>query len=119
MHIFELLAEEKIRAAEREGAFDNLPGAGKPLALDDDRLVPEELRAGYRILKNAGFVPPEIDARKEALSLQKLITVTTDEEARKRALTRLALIETCLGSRGTLVSRSPYYDRIVERLNRE
>ena len=63
---FELVVEERIREAIRAGAFDDLPGAGKPLVLDDDRMVPEDVRMAYRILKNAGFVPPELETRKEA-----------------------------------------------------
>ena len=117
MTAFDLIAEEKIREAMRAGEFDDLPGAGKPLALDDDRLIPEDLRMAYRILRNAGFVPPEIEARKEAASLRELIAATTDDAARRRALARLALIETRLEARGDSLSRaSRYYDRIVERL---
>jgi len=54
------IAERKIAEAIARGEFDNLPGAGKPLELDDDALVPEELRVANRILRNAGFVPPQI-----------------------------------------------------------
>jgi hypothetical protein len=55
------LVERRIQAAIARGEFDNLPGAGRPLALDDDRLVPEELRVACRLLKNAGVVPPELE----------------------------------------------------------
>ena len=51
------IAEERIQAAIRRGELDNLPGAGKPLPLDDDLLVPPEARIANRILKNAGLVP--------------------------------------------------------------
>jgi len=54
------LVEHRIQAAIARGEFDNLPGAWRPLDLDDDRLVPEELRVAYRLLKNAGYVPPEL-----------------------------------------------------------
>jgi hypothetical protein len=37
----EALAEQRIEQAQCESAFDDLPGAGRPLTLDDDRLVPE------------------------------------------------------------------------------
>ncbi len=37
------------------GAFEGLAGFGKPLPKDDAAYVPEELRMGYRIMKNAGF----------------------------------------------------------------
>lgn len=58
----EELVERRIEEARRQGAFDDLPGSGRPLELDDDRLVPEELRMAYRILKNAGLAPPEVEA---------------------------------------------------------
>ena len=47
MTIFGLehIAEAQDREATRAGAFDNLPGSGRPLDLDDDRLVPEDLAA--------------------------------------------------------------------------
>jgi len=54
------LVERRIQSAIARGEFDDLPGAGRPLALDDDALVPEELRVAYRLLKNAGDVPPEL-----------------------------------------------------------
>jgi hypothetical protein len=56
---YETLIEQRIREAEARGEFDDLPGAGRPLDLDDDLLVPEDLRVAHRILKNAGYVPPE------------------------------------------------------------
>lgn len=58
---FAAIVERRIAEAMARGEFDRLPGAGKPLALDDDPLVPEEMRVAYRILKNAGFVPPELE----------------------------------------------------------
>ncbi len=55
-----LIAERKIAEAIANGELDGLPGAGKPLDLDDDPLVPEDLRMAYRILKNAGYAPAEV-----------------------------------------------------------
>lgn len=54
------LVERRIAAAIARGELDDLPGAGKPLPLDDDALVSDDLRMALRILKNAGFVPPEL-----------------------------------------------------------
>jgi len=47
--MLESIAERRIGEAVANGELDNLPGAGKPLELDDDALVPEELRCAYRI----------------------------------------------------------------------
>lgn len=69
MSLLDLLAEQRIAQAMDEGLFDDLEGAGKPLPEEDLSMVPEELRAGYRILKNSGFIPPELEMRKEAIAL--------------------------------------------------
>ena len=60
-----------IAEAIARGELDDLPGAGRPLDLDDDALVPEELRLAYRILKNAGFVPAELETLKEMASSKR------------------------------------------------
>ncbi len=62
---FHTLVEQRVAQAMADGLFDNLPGQGQPLKLDDDALVPEEYRAGFRLLKANGFAPPWIEARRE------------------------------------------------------
>ena len=97
---WDALVEAKIEEARQAGVFDNLPGAGKPLDLTEDKLVPEDIRMAYRILKNAGFVPVEIEERREAASLRKLVAATGDTPERRRALAKLALLEARLETRG-------------------
>ncbi|MCD6014971.1 MAG: molecular chaperone DnaJ [Solirubrobacterales bacterium] len=82
------LAESKIRAAIARGEFDDLPGNGKPLQLEDLSRVPAELRMGYKLLRNAGCLPPELEARKEAARLGALLDATGDANERAR-LSRL------------------------------
>lgn len=79
-----IIAEEKIREAQREGTFDNLPGAGKPLPPDDLAGVPAELRMGYRMLKNAGVIPEEMQLRKEMVTLEELLRRCRDEGERAK-----------------------------------
>jgi hypothetical protein len=107
---FDLLAERKIEEALARGDLDNLPGAGRPLDLDDDPLVPEDVRAAYRILKNSGFVPPEVDHIREIAELERILVHQSEAEeaARVRAVKRLALLKTRIEQR--------YYDRVLERL---
>ena len=62
MLALELIAEKKIAEALARGDFDDLPGRGRPLDLEEDPLVPEDLRMAYRILRNAGYVPEEVRA---------------------------------------------------------
>ena len=118
MLIFDQLCERRIEEALARGEFDNLPGAGAPLALDDDALVPEELRAAYRLLKNAGYVPPEVTARKQAASLRSLIAGLEDEGDRRRAQLKLQLLSLQLsaGGRGALDAESRYGGLVLDRL---
>ena len=119
LRALDALAEARIEEAMREGAFDDLPGAGRPLALDDDLLVPKELRAAYRVLKNAGFVPPEIETRRERAHLAALIAALDDDEARRRALVKLALIDARLEAGARRGPRNRSYEAgIVARLGR-
>jgi hypothetical protein len=80
---FARIAEERIREAQREGAFDNLPGSGKPLVLEDLSMVPEDLRMSYHILKNAQVLPPEAELLKEIHTLQDLLKYVEDESERR------------------------------------
>ncbi|MED4163496.1 DUF1992 domain-containing protein [Halalkalibacterium halodurans] len=74
------LAEERIQKAIKEGAFDDLEGKGKPLTFEEDQGVPEELRLSYKILKNAGFVPKEVEAQKEIIQLKQFVEACVDPD---------------------------------------
>jgi len=80
--MLDFIAEQRIAEAIANGDLDDLPGSGKPLELDDDSLLPEELRLAYRILKNAGFVPPEIESLKGSMAERKLVLLRARIEAR-------------------------------------
>jgi DnaJ homologue, subfamily C, member 28, conserved domain len=112
------VAEERIQEAMRRGDFDNLPGAGRPLLLDDDPLVPAEVRAAHRILKNAGLVPVEILERREIADLETRLPSLKDDSERSRVLSRLALLRLRLGPRraGRLARNACYECRIMEKL---
>ncbi|MGP4079858.1 J-domain-containing protein [Pseudalkalibacillus sp. R45] len=83
------IAEEKIKVALQKGEFENLPGKGKPLPKDDLTGVPDELRLSYKILKNGGFVPPEVQLKKEMVTLEELIAVCRDDKERSGLTQRL------------------------------
>lgn len=57
--------EEHIRRAIEQGKFDNLPGEGKPLTLDDNPYEDPEWRMAYRMLRESGYSLPWIESRKE------------------------------------------------------
>jgi len=83
MGIMETIAENRIRAAQDEGFFNNLPGRGKPLSLDDDSGVPEDLRLSFKILKNAGCLPIEVELNRQVYNLRQMLGTTIDETTRK------------------------------------
>ncbi len=64
LRTFESAIDQQVREAEQAGLLSNLPGAGKPMNLDDDKHVPDELRVGFRMLKSAGYAPPWIELQK-------------------------------------------------------
>ena len=88
MWLLDQWAERHILDAQRKGEFDGLPGSGEPLTLDDDSHVPPELRAGYRLLKNAGCLPPELEHRKEAVMLNDLLKGVQESDPRYAELSR-------------------------------
>lgn len=96
MICFEKIAERRIVEAIREGAFDNLPGAGKPLKLEDDSHLPEDLRIAYKILKNAGFVPPEVALQKEIATVEDVLAGMEDTKVKYRQLKKLNFLITKL-----------------------
>lgn len=65
--------EDEIRRATESGLFDNLPGKGQPLRLDDNPFEDPDWRLAYRALKNAGYSLPWIEQRREILAQQDLI----------------------------------------------
>jgi hypothetical protein len=97
------LIESRIRDAHERGAFDDLPGAGRPLPEEDLVGVPQDLRVAYRILRNAGCVPPEIDALRDvdALIARAGRELRGPAEAtRARAGRRLLALTLALEARG-------------------
>lgn len=95
----ESLVDQQIRAAEEEGQFKDLAGAGKPLKLDDDTHIPEELRAGFRMLKNAGAAPPWIELQQ---------TIRADQAALDRWVTQANARWERLGSQQRTLLREEY-----------
>lgn len=122
MWLLDQWAERHISDAQRKGEFDNLPGSGEPLVLDDDSHIAPELRAGYRLLKNAGCLPPELEQRREAVELTDLLKGIRKDDPRHGELSRrLALIELKLRQSGmnTDFLHGEYCERLMQRINEE
>ena len=86
---FTKIVEERIRKAQRNGEFKNLAGSGKPLALQEDRHIAEELRLSYKILKNADCLPPEVELNKEIERTEDLLRGMEETAEKYRILKKL------------------------------
>lgn len=84
---YESWIDRQIREAMERGAFDNLPGAGKPLNLDDDpqwwlksKIADEDL---------AALLPTPLALRREVEALNDTLAVVSDEREVRALLTDL------------------------------
>ena len=75
---FRRIAEGRIREAMEQGVFENLPGAGKPLDLEEYFNTPEDRRMAFSILKNANCPPPEVELLKEVARLEQAVAETAE-----------------------------------------
>lgn len=71
MDFIRKIAEDKIESAMKDGQFDNLYYKGKPIDLDRYFQLPPHLRMTYELLKNSGFLPPEISLKKNIEELKE------------------------------------------------
>lgn len=122
LYIFQKIAEERIREAMERGELDNLPGAGQPQTLEDDSNLPPELRIAYKVLKNAGFTPPELDLRQQIYQAEELLDQAPDEKSRYQALKRLNFLSMKLSTlrpQSALLDEHRYASRVLERLDKK
>lgn len=117
--ILKKLAEKKIKEAQERGEFDNLSGRGKPLDFTEWDRVPEELRMAYKILKNAGFSPPEVELKKEIARIEDLLDSALDEQEKYRQIKKLNFLVTKLNMMRpvpiNLEKDQRYYAKIVNQ----
>lgn len=120
MDFFIRIAENRILEALEAGLFDDLPGKGKPLKLEDDSHVPPELRMAYKIMKMADCLPPELEMRKEIVRLQDLVASLPDEAEKLKQMRRLNFFVMKLGlmrKMSPLLEEHDFYNpKILERL---
>lgn len=120
---FDKIAEKKIREAIDNGEFDDLPGKGKPLRLEDDRHVPQDIRLAHKILKNADCLPPELEIRKEICTIEELLDGIKDTKEKYKQIKKLNYLIMKLN----MSRRSPldleknqvYYEKLVEKMGKK
>ncbi len=119
---FEKIVEERIKQAQRKGDFQNLSGAGRPLRMEDDFNIPEDLRMAYKVLKNADLVPPEIELKKEILQTEDLLAGMQDAAEKYKMLQKLNLLIMKFNAlrQGCIEFDAPqkYFGKLVDRIGK-
>lgn len=117
---FEKLIESRIKKAEAQGAFKNLPGSGKPLPLEDNQHIPEDLRMAHKVLKNADCLPPEVQLRKEIRTTEDLLASMPDTVQKYRTVKKLNFLILKLNAmrdaNAAYEIPQRYYGEVVDRL---
>jgi hypothetical protein len=123
MNFMDFIAERRIIAAIDRGELSDLPGQGAPLDLDDGALIPETLRMAYRILRNAGFVPPEVETLRTIGDLERSIEDLPEGTPRSHALHKLQLLRFRLDTSGRqqniLHAGSRYAQKLLSRFEEQ
>ena len=116
----ERIAEERIREAMQRGEFQNLPGSGQPLELEEDRHIPDDLRLAYKVLKNADCLPPELELKKEIKTAEELLVSLEHESEKYRQIKKINYLVMKLNAmrKGSVQweEKQRYYEKIVDRV---
>ena len=116
-----LIADRKISEAIQKGQLDIEAWRNKPLPMTHDNMVPDELRMAYKILKNAGYLPPEIETKKEIQQIEDLLETCEDEHIRIKQIKKLNFLvlklNTMKGNAANIEGQDEYYRKIVERIS--
>jgi len=97
-HIGRSLAE-----SEKNGELAAAPSYGKPLDFGDGYdETPADLRMPFKMLKDAGYVPPEVEAMRQIAALQaelQALPATTDAAVAQSLQRRIADLRQSLALR--------------------
>lgn len=118
---FEAIVEERIKQAQQRGEMDDLPGQGKPLPREDIDFS-NEFRLAYKILKNAGFLPPEVELKKDIFAMEQLLDAVEPGSAeQERIRKKLNLLLTRMGmmqnTRRTISIPEQYRNSLINRIS--
>lgn len=116
----ERVAEKRINEAIQRGEFDNLPGSGEPLNLEDDRQIPDDLRLAYKVLRNADCLPPELELKKEIRTAEELLDSLEDESSKYRQIKKINYLIMKLNTmrEGSVQweEKQLYYEKMVDQV---
>jgi hypothetical protein len=119
----EEVIEIRIKEAQERGEFDNLPGQGEPLHMEDDSRIPEDLRLAHKILRNANCLPPEIELKKEIRQMEDMLEHIPDEREKYRQVKRInyKIMKLNMMRKKPLILEASqlYYDKLAEKMGRK
>jgi hypothetical protein len=88
------LAERRMQAARLKGDLQGLKGEGEPLPeRPGDAFISAGDAVGFRIMAEAGVLPPEIVLKKQVAAQAAHLATLTEPEARKAAMAELARLQ--------------------------
>jgi hypothetical protein len=91
---------QHLRGAETSGELKAAPSYGKPLNFGDGYdETPDALRMPMKMLKDSGFVPPEIDLMQRIAALQKSVDACADEAEQRSLRQRISEMQQALALR--------------------
>lgn len=90
LQLIDDLIGERLRESEAAGELRRAPSWGKPMPFDDGYDdTPAELRLPMKILRDAGVLPPEVEALHRLAALRRAAAEAADADA-ARAWSRQA-----------------------------
>jgi len=88
------IIKQWVQRAERSGEIRKLPGFGEPFQFEDGFMeTPAELRMAHKILKNAGYVPAEIEMLQRLAALRDQLKVDEDPVRQSELKSKIADLE--------------------------
>ena len=116
-----LIAERKISEAIEQGLLDHAAWRNRPMPKTNDSMIPAELRMAYKILKNSGYLPPEIETKKQIQEIEDLLASCKEEHTKVRQIKKLNYLvlklNTMKGTAANIENQEDYYRKIVERIS--
>ena len=120
MFCFQKIIEQRIKEAQERGEFDDLPGRGEPLKIEDDSHIPEDLRLAYKVLRNADCLPPELELKKEIRQMEDMLEHIPDEREKYRQIKRInykIMQLNMMGKKPLFLEQTQlYYQKLVDKL---
>ena len=118
---FQKIIESRIKEAQQKGEFDSLPGTGQPLAMEDDSHIPPDLRLPYKILKNAGCIPPELQLKKDIRQMEDMLDSIPDEKEKYRLIKKInyqIMKLNMMGKKSPLLEETElYYSKLIKKFS--